>query len=407
MEALILGWYVLVETGSVLLLTVFASLPYIGTLLSPLFGVMGDRIGHRNVLCGMRAIYTILASTLLTFVFMGVLSPVHVFVIAALMGMVRSSDMVMRNALVGATMPPGLLVGAISLQRATSDSARIVGALAGAGIVAMLGMGPAYVVVASIYAISFLLTLRVSVPGSALATRAEDTTHASKHVSPWRDLKEVAAHLWGKPHLLAAMYLAFLLNLTAFPLVHGLLPYVAKEIYHADQTVLGYMVASFAMGAMLGSIVVSRFGGIIRPARMMIVFSGMWYFMLLVFAQQQNSVSGILALFFAGCTQTMCLVPLSTMLLRTAEEKFRGRVLGVRSLAVYGLPIGLWISGPLIGSFGYQETATAYCLTGLAFTVLIAIRWRYPSLAAERARECTVTTRQIGCGWKRRNQCGD
>jgi hypothetical protein len=50
MEMLILGWYVLVETKSVLMLTIFASLQYIGTLLSPMFGVMGDRVGHRNVL---------------------------------------------------------------------------------------------------------------------------------------------------------------------------------------------------------------------------------------------------------------------------------------------------------------------------------------------------------------------
>ena len=55
METLILGWYVLVETQSVLLLTVFASLQYLGTLLAPMFGVMGDRIGHRNLLCAMRA----------------------------------------------------------------------------------------------------------------------------------------------------------------------------------------------------------------------------------------------------------------------------------------------------------------------------------------------------------------
>src|SRR5580765_6893605 len=57
METLILGWYVLVETRSVLLLTVFASLQFMGTLIAPLFGVMGDRVGHRNVLCAMRAIY--------------------------------------------------------------------------------------------------------------------------------------------------------------------------------------------------------------------------------------------------------------------------------------------------------------------------------------------------------------
>src|SRR5688500_19899389 len=65
METIILGWYVLVETRSVLLLTVFASLQHIGTLIAPMFGVMGDRIGHRNLLCGMRAIYASLATTLM------------------------------------------------------------------------------------------------------------------------------------------------------------------------------------------------------------------------------------------------------------------------------------------------------------------------------------------------------
>lgn len=42
MEVLILGWYVLVETGSVVLLTLYASLLYIGTLVAPMFGVIGD-----------------------------------------------------------------------------------------------------------------------------------------------------------------------------------------------------------------------------------------------------------------------------------------------------------------------------------------------------------------------------
>src|SRR5262245_63948399 len=93
METLILGWYVLVETESVLLFTVFASLQNLGTLLAPMFGVTGDRIGARRLLCGMRAFYTTLAASVMTLSFMGVLAPVHVFVIAALMGIVRPSDM--------------------------------------------------------------------------------------------------------------------------------------------------------------------------------------------------------------------------------------------------------------------------------------------------------------------------
>jgi hypothetical protein len=55
MESIILGWYVMVHTGSVLLLTVFGSLQFLGTLAAPMFGVLGDRLGSRIMLCAMRA----------------------------------------------------------------------------------------------------------------------------------------------------------------------------------------------------------------------------------------------------------------------------------------------------------------------------------------------------------------
>src|ERR1700722_12007187 len=124
MENLILGWYILVATGSVLLLTVFASLQYIGTLIAPLFGMAGDRIGHRLVMCMMRACYATLASLLMTLAFTGVLRPLHVFIIAATAGLIRSSDLAMRNALVADTMPVEHFVSAMGASRTTSDSAR-------------------------------------------------------------------------------------------------------------------------------------------------------------------------------------------------------------------------------------------------------------------------------------------
>ena len=57
METLVLGWYVLVETNSVVMLTVFGALLYGGTLIAPIVGVWSDRIGHRTMLSSMRAIY--------------------------------------------------------------------------------------------------------------------------------------------------------------------------------------------------------------------------------------------------------------------------------------------------------------------------------------------------------------
>ncbi|MFN4088369.1 MAG: arabinose ABC transporter permease, partial [Alphaproteobacteria bacterium] len=92
-----------------------------------------------------------------------------------------------------------------------------------------------------------MLTLGVAGRSAAAAGAAVPAA------SPWRDLREGAAVVWATPHLLAAMCLAFLVNLTAFPLSGGLLPYVARDVYGVDQTWLGYLVAGFATGALAGS----------------------------------------------------------------------------------------------------------------------------------------------------------
>jgi MFS family permease len=375
METLILGWYVLVETRSVFMLTVFASLLYLGTLLSPMFGVMGDRIGHRNLLCAMRSVYATCAITLMAFSFLGILTPELVLAVTAIVGMVRPSDIGMRAALVGETMPHDRLIGAMSIQRTTQDSARIFGALTGAGLVATLGMGPAYAAVSGFYVISVLLTLKA---GSARAGRHPpvESARAAARVSPWRDLKAGIGYVWSTPHLRATMLLAFLLNLTAFPLFNSLLPVVAKLVYQSDQTTLGYMVAGAASGALAGSLVLSRFAHRVPAARMMIVFALAWYAMLLVFAHAPSPAIGIPVLVLAGLAQSLGLVPATAMLLRNSDEQFRGRIMGIRMLAIYGNLPGLLASGPLIANFGYPVTAMLYCAIGILFTLIIAARWR-------------------------------
>jgi MFS family permease len=368
METLILGWYILSTTGSVLMLTVFASLQFVGTLLAPLFGVAGDRIGQRRLLSAMRGTYATLAALLMALALTDQLTPMHVLLITAAAGLVRPSDLGMRSALIGETLARSQWMAAMGLQRITHDLARIAGALSGAGLMAMLGIGVAYAVVTALYAVSLLLTLQT---GGSHTGRS-----AAAPGSPWGDLREGLALVWSTPPLLAAMSLAFLLNLTAFPLFVGLLPYVAKEVYLADQATLGTMVAAASGGAVIGALVVGRLGARFNPARLMVVCAGAWLTVLLVFAQITHPLPGILVLAFAGGAQSMGLVPMSAILLRHAGEQFRGRVMGIRMLAIYGNLPGLLLAGPLIATFGYRATATLYCMLGLAFTLAIAIRWR-------------------------------
>ena len=164
METVVLGWYVVTHTGSVLLLTIFGSLQYVGTLAAPMFGVLSDRHGGRAMLCAMRAIYAALAALLTVLALAGALTPGWVLVVAALAGVARPNDLAMRNTLIGATIPASHLMGALGLSRATADSARVVGALAGATLSSTMSLGHTYLFVTAFYLASLGLTLK-RVPG--------------------------------------------------------------------------------------------------------------------------------------------------------------------------------------------------------------------------------------------------
>ena len=372
METIILGWYVLVETDSVLWLTVFGSLQFLGTLIAPMLGVFGDRFGRRVTLCSLRASYAVLAAVLMILGFAGLLSPALVFAVAFLAGLVRPSDWMMRNALIGDTMPASLLMNGMSISRTTQDSARIAGALAGAGLFSVLGLGWAYLFVTVFYVLSLLLTFGVA-PGKSAVPGG---TEVRAPPSSWEDLKQGLAYVWATPQGLATMWLAFFVNLTAYPMTHGLLPYVAKEVYRIDENGLGHLVAAFAGGALVGSIALAIGVRSQRPARLMLLTTLAWYLLLLVFGQVESKLPGFVMLLVIGLAQSFAMVTMSVTLLAAVPQTFRARVMGVRMLAVYGLPVGLLASSAFVGWLGYAGAVSVYAAFGIAVTLAIAARWR-------------------------------
>lgn len=374
MEILILGWYVLVETGSVVMLAVLGAMPYIGTLFAPAAGMLGDRIGLRRLLITMRAFYFCLAATLATLAFLGLLTPIIVIAIAGLSGLARSSDIGMRSALCAEIMPMPLLMRAMGVSRTTADSARVVGALTGAGLFGLLGIGPAYLVVASFHFCGCLMTFGARTTSAA---KADGATVALTRPSPWREIILGLAYVWQTPHLMAAMWLAFLVNLCAFPLTSGLLPYVAREVYGLDQNGLALLVTCYALGSLVGSLTVSLFGAHIQAGRTTMVTAVIWYGLLAFFPHVPTQGAAMAMLAIIGLTQSMCMVPMAAMLMRTANVEFRGRVMGARMLAINSLPFGLLAAGPLIEHIGFRATITYYALFGLALVIVIAVGWRH------------------------------
>jgi MFS family permease len=382
MEGVILGWFVLVSTGSVVVLAVFSSLQFLGTLISPFFGMTGDRIGNRNLICLMRLVYIAVAASLAGLFLLDQATPVWVFILGTVAGLVRPSDITMRSLLVGETMPTELLMAAMGVSRTTADSARVVGALSGASLVATMGSGVAYVVVCAVYIVSLLLTLNVGV------RRLRVLSEGAIALSPIQALRQGFAYVWSTPDVRAATLLAFLMNFAAYPFVGQLLAHVAKNIYGLGQSGLGWMISCFAIGALAGSLTLSARGAWIKPARTMLIGALLWFTLNFVFAWITVPLNGELLLVAIGFVQSLCMVPMAVILLKTADPAYRGRVMGVRMLAVYGLPLGMLLSGPLIERIGFAWTGTLYSLGGLALASLVAWRWReqlwHPEAAANR-----------------------
>jgi predicted MFS family arabinose efflux permease len=378
MEALILGWYILIATGSVEWLVAFGALMWVGALLAPFLGIAGDRLGLRRLLCLTRGGYALLAGILTLLIFTEALEPWHVFVIYGIAGLARPSDQALRNVLIGQTMRPEALMGAIGLSRTTADMAKVAGAFAGAGGVALIGMGPAYAIVTALYVCAFGLSLGV-------ARSALHAAHASAH-DVIAGLREAAHYVWTKPDLLGAFSITFLVNLLAFPFVLGLLPYAAKEVYDIGQSGLGYLAAAFAVGALAGSIVIGANRVPLRAGRVMLWSTAAWFVALLLFGVTRFLPFGLALLFICGLVQSFCLIPVAVVMLRSASERMRGRVMGMRVLAVWGLPLGVLASGPIIVGLGYTACTVIYAGLGIAATITIGYRLRralwQPSAAA-------------------------
>ena len=125
----------------------------------------------------------------------------------------------------------------------------------------------------------------------------------------------------------------------------------------------------------------------------MIAATVLWYATLLVFVQMQTVPTAIACLLLAGFSQSLAMISIAVILMRTASEHFRGRVMGVRMMVIYGLPLGLLAAGSLIDEIGFAATGTLYAAAGLALMLADRAALARRSVACPRAGECEVDLR--------------
>jgi len=299
-----------------------------------------------------------------------------VFALATLSGLVQPSEIVVRNSLIGDSIPRDLFMKATSFSRISHDSARVFGALVGAGLFSWLGLGLAYVFVVIVYLTSLTLTFGVS-RAHPRRDRSFEKVEPEAASSLYSELREGLSYIRNTGPVLAIIYLAFLANLTAFPITHGLMPYIAKDVLSLDENGLGQLLAVFSCGAVLGSLILAATPSQKYSLKLMLINLVMWYVMLAIFSTIETKVDGLIVLFFVGLTHSFAMTSMSVALLGFTNELVRGRVMGVRVLAIYGVPLGLLASGFLIEYFGYSIFMAIYIFIGVIITVTIGVKWRY------------------------------
>ncbi len=386
MENLILGWYVLVQTGSPFLLSVAAALQYGGTLLAPGLGVVADRVSRRTMILSLRGMYAGVAATAAGLGLAGWLEPWHAFVIAGLGGFLRPLDMMIRFSLLADTIPPRLLMNASGFQRLTMDAPRIVGALAGAGVMAAFGVGAAYAGVAAFYLLATLIGLGISPP--PLGGRGPDAPAGAGSAAARfaAEFGRGVAYIRSSGVIRYVLFLAVLANLLAYPSILGLLPVIAKVVYGVDENGLAQLLAALAAGALLAS-TVAALAKLRPPAAVMVGGLAAWLGLVAVLAFTESHTSGMAVLFVIGFAQSLAMIAMGAVLLTVTAPAYRGRVMGVRMLAVYGMPLGLLAGGALIEWVGVRFQIAAFAVAGLVLLGLaVAVtRGRWLGAAATRA----------------------
>ena len=143
-----------------------------------------------------------------------------------------------------------------------------------------------------------------------------------------------------------------------------------------DETGLGQLIALLAIGALLGSLATATILRVTKPARMMVIWLVIWHLLILLLGLFSIPIAASVVITMIGLAQSFAMIPMSVLLLKITDEVYRGRVSGVRMLAVYGMPMGLLTGGALIEWLGIPTTTVIFGLTGILTTLIIVTRWR-------------------------------
>ncbi len=368
-----LGTYLINDmTGSPRLVQLAGTFLY-GPLL--VGGVMGGVVSDRfNRLTTVRTQLAVLIplSALLGWLVLADRAPVWlIYAYMFVVGVGWVTDMTSRRALIFDLVGDERIDHAMAMESLSLSSGMVLGALFGGSAVEAVGVGSAYFLIAGLLTLALAVLIPVKIPPPTAPDQATDLQPgaaspdgqvAPKPTSPVRDLIDGFRELRAQRGVMGILGVTAIANFFLFA-YFPIIPVVAERL-DVTPFLVGLLSAGTGIGMMTGSLIMAR----LAPVRRGLIYTvGLAVALLFLIPFSRGTTysfvlvalicSGIGSGFF-GSTQT-------TLVMAAAPEALRGRALGLLSMAIGALPVGMYVLGELAERIGVPNALSLNAVLGL------------------------------------------
>jgi len=347
METVAVGILVTEVTGLAVWATLVAAAGFVpNAFLGPIGGALADRIPRRRMLLGATLVQTVLAGVLTTLAALDAAEPWAVTLIVLASGCAGALGFPSYQSMMPDLVPREELTAAAALGAAQWNLGRVVGpALAGL-VIAAGGYEWAFAIntVSFIAVIIAIAPLRLPVPkpkeGESIPTA----------------IKAGIGYAMRESGIRAVMAYLALNALLAAPFI-GLVPAVAKKIFHEGRTGTSVLVTAQGIGAVLMALLLGGLAARFGNRRVVLGALTLLPAALVLYAIAPTLELAAVAIFAVGFLYLGCLSSFTTIAQLRAPPEMRGRIMsGLMVLLGTLYPLGLLTQGALADEIGERAT---------------------------------------------------
>ncbi|GAB2965231.1 MFS transporter [Amycolatopsis acidiphila] len=328
-------------------------------VLSPLGGVLADRLDRRRLLQWTQVAALVVSAALAVVTIAGA-ATVWMVVLAALLSTAAATfDQPARQALIPALVLRERLVDAFALLNPSRELAVLIGPALSGVFIAVWGVGSVYVFDAVTYAVLVATLAIIKVP---------PLVREGKPPRVWESLREGAAYVRRRTLIWQLMGLD--LAATVFGAYRVLLPALALDRLHVGATGYGLLSAAPSAGALLGSVFVFRIVRSRRSGLIVLISTAAYGVVVVGFAQAAVfGLSLVLAGLLGVADALATTVRHATVQVETPDG-LRGRVSAIYQMASRGGPaLGDSVIGAAASALGPVGALTLGGLVPLAASI--------------------------------------